>query len=424
MTEIWTSQHHALLNALRTQDLLPWLIQRLSQERIRPSNDDLQRLRDWPQALMESNAWPLIKDALKRPEAWPDVWHRAHEMGFSTRAHHHHALFFMDLSHSLRESDDLDVAIWSLTQSLQAWTALAHTDYLKALGMRVLPSAPSGLVEETIGDLLKEDVQAICQWVEESLKRSPPHERTNTLALGFLSVLEDADTTSPLKLARALASATREKLNMLPGARLREILAEQDLLTVNDDTLVAPFKEAAELTRHLAYPDLAVSDLVHISVETCWALRKIDRDDMPAFKRIVETISPLNEILFERLLAGKIFGQNSRSADFLVFRAEPLNGVDRRALLERGRKVCPDHRNSSMLLSHTYLDQATIHFVTLKRVPSAAKNTAIPRKILKDIAVLLAQAESVFPFNTKLDTMKTDYASECTRFNIDPSEFS
>jgi hypothetical protein len=127
-------------------------------------------------------------------------------------------------------------------------------------------------------------------------------------------------------------------------------------------------------------------------------------------------------MLFDRLIGGQVFGQNSWSADFLVFRAEPLYGAERRAMLERGRKVCPDHRNSSMLLSHIFLDEASLLFVTLKRVPSAARNLAIPRKILKDLDVLLTQAETVFPYNSKLEAMKTDFANECTRFKIDPLE--
>ncbi len=60
MSFVWSREHASLLNALRSEALIPRLYRRLSRERFIASPEEIRRLRDWPACLLGAPGWAVI----------------------------------------------------------------------------------------------------------------------------------------------------------------------------------------------------------------------------------------------------------------------------------------------------------------------------------------------------------------------------
>lgn len=437
----WTRDHAALLNALRAQTVVPTLYRRLALERFTPGDAEVRRLRDWASSLREDPAWDVLEGVLDRPAAWPAAWKDAVEAGFSPRTDHHHALLFGDFCERFVAASDYTAARWTWRQSIAAWSRVFSSDYPGALFDDVAPRLSEDgpdrdemlqtmldpLLDERVRDL-REASGLAAPTDQPSLDR--PRLRFGWQALGY--VMETSARTDDRwgTFARTgrVAEERRQAVSSEVVRRFEALGEEVDLSEAQGEALLGRFRWFADYFDTVGFTESAVTSIVSEVVDTCWALRRIGRDERPEFAMLIRIGAPFNEDLRRRLRTFEsAFGHNSRCADFLVFQGEEASDHERRrAIFETGLQVCPGHRNSAMLLSYESLHDARVLLAQTSLTPAVvAMIPGTSRRVdeaVRQAWEKCAEAEEIYPYNETLPEVRDEVLAEADRLGIDLPE--
>ena len=451
--KIWTPAHRALLEALRAERLIPPLIRRLSGERHEATPDQLTRLGDWPSEILVQPGWPIIEAALHEPSAWPAAWERAIEAGVTDVAAHHHALLFEAMCEQLLGEEEFERALWCWGQAIGAWRQVLSGAYMLDLIEDVAPTEEPSASDEAnheemertqqirralVEELLDETIarrekglrralgieDAVASGITRDIDRR--RARFHEQALGAVMALDDAAQAPVHAIARAKAhagsaldQAAREAIE-----RFEAHVEGLDLASGEASQILAPFRWIRDVSEVLGDRDTISIAVVVATVEACWRLRSLDRDEQSVFAQVLETSAPFNMDLRRRLERGTSFGHNSKCSDFIVFQGELVDDhAARRRLFERATVICPGHRNASMLLSYEHLQiandalgRAALLPAGLRHVPGASDRGAA---LVREASQAISDARAVYPFNDKLDTYQQRLEKEAARWGIE-----
>lgn len=423
----WTNHHQKLLLALRAQQLIPKLHMRLTFERYVATEDDMRRLSAWPDALSQDPGWPRIEPVLDQPDAWPAAWHRATELGWSPKSDHHNALFFTQMTDRFASDEDYENALWSWTEAIGAWKRLMQSDYPSALLADLTPEADEDTRQnhqQTLRDLLSPLIEDKAHALRDALRLDDDRRQNEQIdkrqarfawsALDMAKViLNDIDTTQDhfgiLTHLLSQTSQKQETIRMETIARFERMVQALDLNEATGEALVGPFEWVTQVFEMLGANSHGSISIVEQVVDLGWSLRRLGLDDNNKdFEHILQITSHFNDDLSRRVKSLETFGHNAKCADFLVFKGELADTTEsRKAIFERGLEICPGHRNSAMLLSYEYLNEAHALIYQLKLVPGTVSRTLSPSKAVEDTVLKawakVEQAEDVFPTNKELE---------------------
>ncbi len=428
----WKVEYEALRNALSAADLSPHLFKRLSLEKIEPDEALLGRTRDWIISLKQDPGWAILEPNLTKANAFPNAYFLAAEKGFSERSDHHHALIFEGFATHFLERKDFQSARYAILEWFRAWVRISASDYIDTFIKEVGPD----LAQEEIDDLLRHLLPDILDTFF-ALFDDPAGLRNSlidTVTLKFfkelsLAIQEEKTNHSTLQID-ALTTAFANKIPMLNAQVNTKFLRDITELEMNGaaNIMCAPFEYVRDYYATIGMSATISQQVITECVEFCWSLRKLDLDEGPAFSRAINICDFFNKDLVEKLVNvdttsnWEAFGHNSTCSDFLVFQAELADRPARRQILELGLKICPGHRNSSLLLSFDYLHD--IDDILLKSAPIPSARMMIKwgkdsiEEMFEKADACLRQAEEIYPTNEKLDKYKKRVRNEKARLGL------
>ena len=455
--KIWSPAHAALLEALRAQALIPRLYERLALERDGASEEELRRLMAWPAELMRQPGWALIEPSLDDPNAWPETWQLAREMGFTPLCEHHHALLFGRLTERLVEAEHYDQARWTWSEALKSWRALAKTPYLPELLDVVLPEPdmttadeaqrdnPAPLHQELLttllDDLIARRVSGLRRaWRLDESDRERRSRLDHRLARFEWYALDEAsavlgadaagssqararDASSMLRHAGALAYDARRALR----AELREVFARDtaqiDVTQDSSEQLLSSFSFLAECSELIGHDLDTSTQVVLAAVELAWKLRHTGREEQgDDLSRLLLLAAPFHAELMRHIEREGYVGPNSKCSDFLVFQGEDSpDHATRRAAFERALTICPGHRNASLMLSYEHLHLAAQALNALGLIPAPLKHLPVgerPKMLWRSAKQHIDEAEAIYPFNERLERYRATLSEVAERLRI------
>lgn len=444
--KLWTSQHAALLLALRAERLIPKLFKRLSLERYEATEADLRRLSEWPSELARQPGWALIEPVLDEPGAWPDAWERAREAGFSPTCDHHHALLFSRLTSSFVRDHEYEHARWAWREAIEAWRRVMASGYPRELlddlidqredTSPELERAREHVITTLLDPLFDEHIDRLRAALGlgndklGALDRRVARFSWSALGQARKSLRDDAllgqDLFGTLAHARQRATSARVQIAVEAVERFKKLAEQLDASETPGPELLGPFEWAAQTFELIGHTEYASTTIVTQAVQFAWRLRKVGRDEEAEFFRLFDIVEPFNKDLYARLERHDTFGHNSKCADFIVFRGEPLlEHRERRALFERALAICPGHRNASMLMSYEHLHeanqaigQAQLILAPMRHIPGNDK----PSQLINKAWEALDRARAVFPTNEKIPDYEQRIRDEATRLRVDLPE--
>ncbi len=422
----WTKNHRTLLTALRAERVVPELIARLSLERLDARSDDARKLRDWVASLEADPGWQLIAPQLDGPPAWPAVWHRAVEAGFSPRTDHHHALLFERFCEELVAELDYEVAQFAWKECVAAWLRVFDSDYVDEL-FEALSAGDSSVQKQLLYRLADRRDAGLrgALRLEEHTEAGFDRRRTRFewRALAFLDDrLEEADAPHPT------LSALQNRVEMVQRRVMSDVLGrfqrEVDALALADadfEAISRPFEWMRQVFTILPIEASVAARVVDATVDIGWKVRKLDfpgADSLIA--HLLGLTAPFNERLETYVDNGEAFGHNAACADFLVFQGEQRDATDQRvAFFERALEACPGHRNARMMLSYEKLREASDVLVRMRLTPAALRLVpgASERvgSALEAVASLIDDAEELYPSNEQIEDYRQKVLAESER---------
>lgn len=433
----WSREHGALLAALRASAVVPPLVRRLSLERVSPDDAEIRRLRGWASSLRADPGWAAIASVIETPTAWPRAWDDAVAAGFSPESDHHHALLFGRFCERFVAAADFEGASWTWRQGIDAWARVFATDYpvrlFDDLAPRLSEDGPGRdeLLRTMLDTLLDPRVTDLQEAAGAAKPAAVPDIERRRLRFAWRALQRartidtDRDPHGTLgrlsqRASEACSSATTAVLT-----RFEKLVEELDLSVAADATLLGPFQWVAAYVEIVGYSEAAVTTVISSIVDTCWALRRVGRDNIPEFATLLRLGAPFNSNLFDRLTnLDSAFGHNSRCADFLVFAGEQKKeSAARRTTFEAGLKVCPGHRNSAMLLSYEVLgearrvlSQAALTPAVASLVPGTSRRVD---ELVRRAADLLDEVEQIYPYNEALPDVRKTLDNEARRLHVE-----
>ena len=431
----WKVEHEALRSALRAQGVSPHLLRRLSLEKIEPDEALLGRTRDWIVSLKDDPGWPILERNLTQVNAFPDAFHQASQLGFSPRSDHHHALIFEFFARKFLEKNDFKNAHYAIVEWYRAWCRLSRGDYIS----RLVESVAADLSEDEIAVVSTNFLADIFPDMVAQLN-DPGGVRTGFIdlnSLGFLAKIcrtisaDEAEVNQPhIKQLRQSITQTVPTMNAKVATKFIGEVEALDLDQGEADALTKPFQYVRDYFEIVGLNSTISQSVITRVVSFCWDLRRLDRDEIPAFSAVLKICEFFNQDLINKLLADsdspsfgtEAFGHNSTCSDFLVFKAEQLQGAPRRLPLELGLKICPGHRNCSVLLSYEYLRDVDEILLKTAPIPSArmmikwGKSSVID--LLNDAEQKVRDAEDLHPVNKSLEKYKKRVRNEKARFGL------
>lgn len=452
----WSTAHAALLESLRAQSLIPRLYTRLSLERYAASEDELRRLMAWPAVLMQQPGWALIEPALDQVDAWPETWHLASQMGFSPLAAHHHALLFGRLTSRLVEDQEYEQATWTWSECIASWRTVALSTYLPELLDDISQShddddeeqiaARHTMHSEVVAHLLDHLVDVHEQHMHTAIKLLDTERERRTdidfrLARFSWSALKAAQLIAreldPTQVAThaqgvTMISHMAARIELFSGSLRTQILEtfEKDSaqIDVNDDTsaqLLTSFEWIGRCAEIMGHDTGTATKVVVAAVGLGWKLRRTGREEEgDDFDRMLMLCAPFHKFLTRQLEKRTFVGPNSKCSDFMVFQGESSNDHEyRKARFERALKVCPGHRNASLMLSyeHLHLANQSLHAISL--IPAPLKHLPVgdrPKMLWRSAHKHLEDARAAYPFNERLEEYQTRLDEAAKRLRITP----
>jgi hypothetical protein len=174
-------------------------------------------------------------------------------------------------------------------------------------------------------------------------------------------------------------------------------------LEAKNEEMTLPFTSLRRITTGIG---------LHEALST-WALERAVRWAWPLYKTraldrlgvLMGAVRPFGLHVEELLLREEgAFGRQSICADFLLFLADNAEFEEEEALFRRGLAVCPEHRNSRLMLSYHILRHANDSLTKAEDAKSHfLRNEAHQRECLSAATVLVDDAESLFPTNPKIE---------------------
>jgi hypothetical protein len=434
--KLWTRHHRALLNALRAQDLVPKLVRRLSLERCAAAPDDTRLLRDWAASVQEDPGWTLIEAHVDQPHAWPAVWHRAVEAGWSSRSDHHHALIFAQFCDELVATQDLEVARYAWGECIEAWIRVFDSDYvdllfekLGATGEQTRRNLLVPLVDARVRDLreaLGLDQAAAGERLLDGMDR-----RRTRFGWQALEAIEQAFANTNLEHnnvehealegAREHAKDAFARIRRELLARFATLVDDLDLAGDGADAVSLPFEWIRQVFAILPIDATVAARVADATVNVGWKLRQLEVDKSDALMgRLLNLAGPFNDKLAGFIDSGEAFGHNATCADFFVFQGEHRDGrSEREAFFERALQACPSHRNASMMLSYEKLREVSDLLLRIRLMPAALR--IVPgasnrvEAAVRDVTSLLDDAHELFPSNENISKYRDEILAEAER---------
>jgi hypothetical protein len=427
----WQPEHQALLDALRADDTVPTLVDRLTGGAYTATRDDARRWRGWGLALSESDAGARLIELRHARAEWPDAWERFETEGFTPLADHHSALLFRELTWRLADSGALDESARAWRRSLHAWARLERTHYLRDLGEHLTAGSDTDATP-IIAQLLVPDVESFSAELKRALQigaddfgaidRSAAAWAWSCLDSTSALIGEDGDNQL---VARARQSAMEAKAYAVASAttRFRRGVDAIDWAAGDTADITSPFVWLAQVCGIVEFRESIATTALKAMIDGAWTLRKIDRDDEAVFGALVEAGLPFAESVISRLDRGDAFGQGSRAADYLVFRGEQAtDSAERVALFERALELSPGHRNASLLYSYellidveNWLAQIAANPAVITRVPLVGDSIG---ELVGRAWARLDEVERIYPYNTRLDDYRARVRAEAERLSV------
>ena len=433
----WTREHDALLNALQAASIVPTLYRRMSLERYTPDADEVRRLRDWATSLRSDPAWEVLEPVAESPAAWPDVWQAAVDRGFSPRTDHHNALLLARFCDRFLQARDYEGASWAWRQAVASWARVFRSPYPGELFDAVAPNLGEDGAE-TRGELLRTMLDDLVASRVDNLRQAAGLTDRSELptidrrllrfahrALKQLAGISDAE--DPYATLRHLAGVATTGIGQVNAEILRRFEAlgkDTDLSAATGDAVVRRFRWAATYFEIVGLTEGAVTTVVSAAVETCWTMRKLDRDERPEFGELLDVVQPLNRNLAERLRSFEsAFGHNSQCADFLVFLGERERDSARKLdIFREGLAVCPGHRNSAMLAAWELVNEVRVILLQTALTPPLVSRVAGPPRSIEESLqrawALCNEAERIYAFHEELPGLREKVSIEAERHRV------
>ena len=432
----WKVEHQALRSALRAQSVSPHLLRRLSLEKIEPDNAILGRTRDWVVSLRTDPGWIILERNLTRPNAFPDAFRKAANAGFSSRSDHHHALIFEFFAYQFLDKNDFQSSHYAVLEWYRAWCRLSKESYIEQLVESVAADLNPEEIKEVSSQFLTHIFPAFVAKLND-----PGGVRTGTIDMNSLAFLtkicraiseEPVSETQPLHITELRKSIT-QTLPSLNAQATTKFISDVEALDIDQhpsEKLIKPFQYIRDYFEVVGINATISQSVITRVVSFCWDLRRLDRDEIPAFAEVIKLCSFFNDDLYKKLttdpqsetFGAQAFGHNSTCADFLVFQAEQRKGRDRRDPLERGLSICPGHRNCSVLLSYECLREVDEVLIKTSPIPSARMMIKWGNQSVVDLLngaeLKIRDAEELHPTNKSLDKYKKRVRNERARFGI------
>ncbi|AWV88407.1 hypothetical protein DN745_03215 [Bradymonas sediminis] len=437
------SPKRRLLAALRAKTLVPTLIHCLSRGRSKARKDDPRILRDWVESIVTDPGWQVIgprvealaedpkKSGTRLAADWLQLWSKAVAAGWSPRTDHHHALLFGRFCDEAVAAKDFESAEYFWTESVAAWLRVLSSDYLDAW-LKGMGATKAQTREQLLEPIIAARAAQLRSGLSLENAANPTavdlqKTRFAWQALTHLAAQIKASGSEEPALI-GLGDAVARDLGDTQAALLRQfarMIDALDLSAPNIDALLAPFNWADAIFEILPIDASVAARVSDAAVDIGWKLRKLGPDELDKWmKRLLSAARPFNDALEAFILDGQAFGQNSTCADFLVFRGEHRSrSKGRDAFFERAIKVCPGHRNASMMLSYEKLLNLSDLLLRVRMVPSAI--TMLPgtatrvETAIAEAWELLEQAESLYPSNDKIDEYRQQLAHEAKRLGTE-----
>lgn len=430
-TALRSEKKRRLRALLDAEQYLPLLVNRLSDGFVDLDTETTHRWAVWLESLRRDPAWEFIAPALDIKEAWPDVWHRARDAGFSEATEHHQAIFFTRLFERAVDDDRFSLARRAWRQALESWKAIADGKYL---GDHLLCSSAADLDEDAmqtvLEGLLDPPLRTLGSMGMEALRleswEAPPARRSLRFCLEALDVLREVFDAADGPVARGAierVESIRRRLVEAVDGELRRRLERIDLAGAGLQDVTAPFDCAVVRNTHLDHPPSLDRSILRRGLDLIWSLRDIDRDEeLGVIPPMLQRLEPCAKRL-GKLDDDASFGLEGALADLLVFRGEEALSLDeRQEAFEEALQSCPGHRNASRLLSYLLLERANRDLLKTAALPElSARIGPVRRRIrplLERAAGLIDRAESLYPENELLDQYRSDLDEELTRFRM------
>lgn len=433
-TSLRTKKKKRLEALLDARLYLPRLVARLSMGSMTIDDETAARWAGWIDALRDDPAWEFVRPALDMPEAWPEVWTRAREAGFSTATEHHQAIFFTRLFERALDDDHVELARHAWSETLRSWRAVVDDE--KFIARHLASSAPDlndDQRREVVKTLLDGPLAQLGELGIDSLRlrswESPPARRPLRFLLEALGTARDtfAPSTSPLADGiRRRIDNIDEKLHQSIIEALDRNLDRFDHADADLRDFIVPFEGALLRCRRLRHPPGLDRMILRRGLALIWDLRDAGRDDeLGIIPEMVERLEPCAERLRDAD-DDDFFGLEGAVADLLVFKGEEaLSLDDRRQAFEEALEICPGHRNASRLLSYLLLEQANRDLLKTAALPDATARIGPARRrlipVVERAAERIERAEELYPDNDLLDQYRSDLEGEIERFKFAPS---
>lgn len=425
------------------------LVVRLSRGTIQMESAEIRQWSGWAQSLRQEEAFEALRPALGRPEAWPEIWDRARESGFSAQTEHFHALFFLRLFEQTHEREDFLLSRYAFREALLSFRVLAQSDYLEKELRKADPSFSSEAIEGILKSLVDSPLEMIARCAQNSLHihqwNGAPAQRGLRYCLELLQegteIFHDCvDHPVAQGILNGLGVA-RELMSQVIDQELTQRLEEIDLATTSRPDLLAIFDGAIRRHEAVHFPPALDRKILRRGLSVLWDLREMDREEElvimpPMLERLTPPAVRLEELIEKSRTdqssdaeGTTSLGMEGAVADLFVFRGEESLSIDdRERWYRRALKTCPDHRNASRMLSYLLIERANRELLKLSALPSATTRFGPLRepveKILSRISALLEEAATLSPENDLLPQYREDLIKEQKRFQTDPRQES
>ncbi len=435
-TSVRNTRRQRLRALLDAELYLPALVDRLSMGLLSVNTEKSCRWAGWIASLRDDPAWEIIEPVLDINEAWPEVWNRARQAGFSDETEHHQAIFFSRLFERAIDESRFEIARRAWTQALLSWRHLAGGDYLRDEIIGPNADLSRAQTDEVLAGLFDGPLEVISELAKSGLRLhqwdAPPARRPLRFAMGAIdraeSLFSDDDVPADAPLTTGVTDgveAIRERLHRAVTSRLDDNLESLDYDTVERAPICALFDSTISRCRHLNYPPQLDRVVLRRGLDVIWNLRDVGRDDELAI--IPPMVERLEECATRLQSAGgdDLFGLEGAIADLLVFKGEEaLSLDDRQEAYEQALETCPGHRNASRLLSYVLLERANRQLLKLAPLPDATARLGAARTriqpIVDRVANWIERAEELYPDNDLLGQYQRDLEEEVLRFKLAP----
>ncbi|MGM0557422.1 MAG: hypothetical protein ACQEVA_13650 [Myxococcota bacterium] len=428
----WTNHHQALLDALRADRIGPPVYACVADGAAR-DNMSSDLLRDWVTSMRADPGWRALEHVYDNPNAFPDAWDRATELGWSGRTDHHNALFFEDFTLDHLHLGNIERARWSWRHCLEAWSRCAASDYYRDLLDTLSDEADASVIAQANRRVLEPPAHALAEAlrdalaVESGVREQVDADRADDI-MSLVRQLADREPDAPNSPLQHGAATMREQLDGIVRELLSAFERAVDALDMVDDdqsSLLAPFERLREQFDALRIDDESAISVVDTTVAIIWKLRKLDRpDEDDIFVEMLDATRPFAEQLVRALSEGRAMGRQSLAADYLVFRGEQL--VKNESIqfdFERALELCPGHRNASKMLSYMRLSQALAIISELSLLPGPiGKLPRVGEHIeasIHEAHDYVEEAASIFPTNERLPEYRSDIRGLADRFDVE-----